>query len=82
MEKPKLIIDNESDTNYYIKKIEDESPFSTAHIRAIFENRQKRIGYCGSMERFLRGTYENDFLQIRWEEFFNGFRACEEAQDY
>jgi hypothetical protein len=64
---------------YFLRNRGVYSNISDDEIRQRFESRMKAIGYTGTWLRSVRGTYEQDDIQARWEEFSNGFRQGEDS---
>lgn len=65
--------------SYYLSNRKMYSLISDQTIRSKFEKRMTKMGYGGDFERQLSGCYHDDFLQTRWEEYYNGFREAEDT---
>lgn len=67
------------DNGHFLKNKQRWSKVKDTTIRENFETRHRDRGYNGLFNRGLSGCYDDDKLQVRWEEYYNGFRDAEDA---
>lgn len=64
--------------DFWLSGRQQYSNISDLDIRRKFEERQHYMGLKDFSRNELSGVYLNDMTQHRWEEFYNGFRECED----